>query len=148
MKLLVLRATKTTATHTKDGSFFRILDTETATVFTNTPPTEAESVAALAESLGLEPYTYVAPAPPEPKVPNSIANWRAKAVLSLAGILPSVEAALNALEEPAKTVALSAWNGGAEVHRKGPTVATAIAVLGLTDAQVDAMFLQAAALRV
>lgn len=88
-------------------------------------------------------------APPEPVVvPQEIANWRAKAVLSLAGILPSVEAALNALEDPAKTVALSAWNGGAEVHRNGPTVAAAIAMLGLTDAQVDAMFIQAAALQV
>ncbi len=148
MKLLVLRTTKTSATHTKDGAFFRILDTETTTIFTNTPPTEAESVAALAESLGLESYTYVAPAPPAPKVPSVIANWRAQAVLSIAGILPAVDAALDSLPEPSRTIALAAWNGGAEVHRNGPTVAAAIAALGLSDAEVDAMFLQAASLQV
>lgn len=148
MKLLVLRATKNSATHIKSGEFFRILDTETTTVFTNTPPTEAESVAALADSLGLEPYTYVYVAPAPPPVPSVIANWRAKAVLSIAGILPAVDAALNALPDPDKTVALAAWNGGAEVYRNGPTVAAAIAALGLSDAEVDAMFVQAAALKV
>ena len=86
--------------------------------------------------------------PPPPPVPGEIANWRAKAVLGLAGLLPAVEAALNAMPEPARTVALAAWNGGADLARNGPTVLALSATLGLTDAQVDDMFRQASALEV
>ena len=85
------------------------------------------------------------PAPPQP-VPGEIANWRAKAVLGLAGMLPAVEKALNAMPEPARTIALAAWNGGADLARNGPTVLAIAPVLNLTDAQVDDMFRQAAAL--
>jgi hypothetical protein len=148
MKLLALRATKNSATHTKDGDFFRIVNTETTTVFTETLPTEAESVEAFSNELGLTPYTPV-PREVQPRpVPLVIANWRAKAVLSIAGILPAVETALDALTEPARTVALAAWNGSAQVHRNGPTVTAAIAALGLTDKAVDDLFIAAAALKV
>ena len=89
------------------------------------------------------------PEPPEPVVvPQEIANWRARAVLEIAGLLPKVEAALASLTGDAGVVARAAWNGGSEIHRHGPTVAAAIAALGLTDAQVDEMFIQAAALQV
>jgi hypothetical protein len=81
-------------------------------------------------------------------VPGKIANWRAKAVLGMAGLLSSVEAALNAMAEPARTVALAAWNGGADLARNGPTVLALAQVLGLNDDQVDDMFRQAAALEV
>ena len=88
-------------------------------------------------------------APPEPVVvPQEIANWRARAVLEIAGLLPKVEAALASLTGDAGVVARAAWNGGSEIHRHGPTVAAAIAALGLTDAQVDEMFRQGAALHV
>jgi len=86
--------------------------------------------------------------PPPPPVPGEIANWRAKAVLGLAGMLPAVEKALNAMPEPARTVALAAWNGGADLARNGPTVLALSATLGLTDTQVDDMFRQASALEV
>ena len=48
---------------------------------------------------------------------------------------------------PPRPLALQSWNGGADVHRNGPTVA-AIAALGLSDAEVDAMFVKAASLEV
>ena len=148
MKLLALRATRNSATHTKDSDFFRIVNTETTTVFTQTLPTESKSVEAFSNELGLTPYTPV-PREVQPiPVPLVIANWRAKAVLSIVGILPAVETALDALTEPDRTVALAAWNGSAQVHRNGPTVTTAIAALGLTEKQVDDLFIAAAALKV
>ena len=93
---------------------------------------------------------YNPPEPPVvlPSVPGEIANWRAKAVLGLAGLLAAVVTALDAMQEPARTVALAAWNGGADLARNGPTVLALAPVLGLTDAQVDDMFRQAAALEV
>jgi len=147
MKFLNLTVPESSATYTKSGKFFRIVDV--AKVYTQEPGIEAESESALVQSLGLEPYT---PAPPEampaPKAPSVIANWRAKAVLSLEGLLPAVEAAINALPDPDKTVALAAWNGGADLNRSGPTVTAAIAALKLTKKQVDDLFIQAAALKV
>jgi len=102
--------------------------------------------AALAAADGFE--LVPAPPPPPPPVPGEIANWRAKAVLGLAGMLSAVEAALNAMPEPARTVAIAAWNGGADLARSGPTVLALSTTLGLTDDQVDDMFRQAAALEV
>ena len=102
--------------------------------------------AALSAAEGFE--LVPVPLPPPPPVPGEIANWRAKAVLGLAGMLPAVENALNAMPEPARTVALAAWNGGADLARNGPTVLALSATLGLTDAQVDDMFRQASALEV
>ncbi len=89
------------------------------------------------------------PDPPAPiPVPDAIANWRAKAVLKLHNLLTPVETALNALPEPQKTVALTAWEGNADFVRNGPTVLSLAQTLSLTDEQVDAMFIQAAALEV
>ena len=102
--------------------------------------------AALASADGFE--LVPAPPPPPPPVPGEIANWRAKAVLELAGLLVGVETALDAMPEPARTVALAAWNGGAALARNGPTVLALAPALGLTDAQVDDMFRQADALEV
>lgn len=81
-------------------------------------------------------------------VPGEIANWRAKAVLEIAGLLPTVEAALSAMPGEAGIVARNAWRDGAPFVRNGPTVTALAAVLGLTGEQVDAMFRQAAALSV
>jgi len=82
------------------------------------------------------------------KVPAEIANWRAKAVLELAGLTAQVAAIMGAMSEPQKTVVLAAWDGGAPLVRNGATVTALAAALSLTSEQVDAMFVQAAALNV
>ena len=81
-------------------------------------------------------------------VPDTITNWRAKAVLTLHGLLGAVESALDSLPEPDRTVALAAWNGNADFVRNGPTVLALAQILSLTGDQLDAMFIQAAALEV
>lgn len=89
------------------------------------------------------------PTPPDPVIiPNEIANWRARAVLEIAGLLPTVDAAIAALNGDAGIVARSAWNSGAPLARNGPTVLALSSALGLSSAQVDAMFLQAESLDV
>jgi hypothetical protein len=148
MKFLIISATPRSATHQReDGSYVTVLPA--AKVTTLQPLQEAESLESLVQTEKLTAYQRPAPvSPPTPRVPAAIENWRAKAVLSIAGLLPAVEAALQAMPEPGRTVALAAWTGGAEIHRQGPTVAAAIAALQLDAAQVDAMFIQAAALEV
>jgi len=128
-------------THTRisDGKRGNLLD------FPDTVQIFPES-AALTSADGFE--LVPVPSPPPAPVPGEITNWRAKAVLGLAGMLTAVEAALDAMPEPNRTVALAAWNGGADLARNGPTVLALSATLGLTDAQVDDLFRQAAALEV
>lgn len=82
------------------------------------------------------------PEPPS-RVPLEIQNWRAKAILSQMGLIPSIEAAMDGLPEPQRTVVLLAWNGDAKLARRGETVLAFSASLGLTPKQVDDLFIAA-----
>jgi hypothetical protein len=89
------------------------------------------------------------PMPPlPPRVPREIPNWRAKVILAMMGMLPSVESAIEQLQEPDKTVARLAWNGDAKLARRGKTVLGLAGTLGLTDKQIDELFIAAEALEV
>jgi hypothetical protein len=80
-----------------------------------------------------------------PPVPESLANWRVKAVLDMQGLTATVDAAIAALpDSPEKIVISRAWSGNGDVFRNSPTVTSFMAILGLTDAQVDDMFRLAA----
>jgi predicted ribonuclease toxin of YeeF-YezG toxin-antitoxin module len=83
-----------------------------------------------------------------PPARETIANWRAKAVLALAGLTADAESAIDALDDPQRTVIRAAWDGDAEFARDGQTVTALAASLGLSDEQLDGMFAQATALEV
>jgi hypothetical protein len=78
-----------------------------------------------------------------PRIPREIDNWRARAVLDLAGLLEPVEAALGSLTGVEGVIARHAWESGAPLARHGATVVALAPALGLSDSQVDAMFIQA-----
>ena len=107
-------------------------------------PEERETALAAQREASMAARRAAMPSP----VPKEIANWRAKAVLEIAGLLPTVEATLAAMPGEAGIVARSAWAAGAPFARNGPTVTTLSVALGLTGEQVDAMFRQAAAIAV
>jgi hypothetical protein len=86
--------------------------------------------------------------PLPPRVPREIANWRARAVLEIAGLLPAVEAVIAAMTGPEAIIVRHAWQSAAPLARRGPTVAALAPALGLTADQVDAMFIQAESLSV
>lgn len=85
------------------------------------------------------------PAAP-PRVPRAIENWRARAVLEATGLLPAVEDLIAGLTGPESLVIRHAWQGAAPLIRTGPTVQAFATSLGLQSAQIDQMFIQAAAL--
>lgn len=87
------------------------------------------------------------PAPPA-RVPREIPNWRCKAVLTQMGLITQVEAIMAALPEPDRTIAQLAWHGDGKVARRGKTVLSLAHVLGLSDDQVDAMFVAAEGIEV
>jgi hypothetical protein len=88
------------------------------------------------------------PAPPAlpPPVPAEVALWRLRAAVTLAGLLPQVEATIDALAEPPRTVARVAWEFGNTVDRAHPLVALIGQACGMDDAGLDNLFRDAAAL--
>ena len=76
-------------------------------------------------------------------LPQEVQLWRVRVILKLGGLESAIETALNGLDEPTKTGALYIWNYGTTVERSSQTVLLIQSVLGLTDTQVDEIFIQA-----
>jgi hypothetical protein len=79
-------------------------------------------------------------------VPSSVTMRQARLALLGAGKLAAVESAIAALPEPAKTAALIEWEYSNEVQRHNGFVSQLAPALGMTEAQLDALFVQAASL--
>lgn len=79
-------------------------------------------------------------------VPTSVSMRQARLALLGAGLLSTVDDTIAAMPEPAKTAALIEWEYSSEVWRNRPFVQSMGAALGLDDAQIDALFVTAAAL--
>jgi hypothetical protein len=76
-------------------------------------------------------------------LPQEVQLWRVRTILKLSGLESNIETALNGLDEPMKTGALYVWNYGTTIERQSATVQLLQYVLGLTDTQVDDIFIQA-----
>jgi hypothetical protein len=86
--------------------------------------------------------------PLPPRVPREIPNWRAKAMLAQMGKLATVEAAIQAMPEPERTIVSLAWGGDAKLERHGKTVLGLAALLGLSSDEIDALFIAAEGIEV
>lgn len=76
-------------------------------------------------------------------VPQQVALWQVRAVLAHHGLLDQANAVIAALNDPAVS---AYWDYGNVLDRTSPTLAKLITALNLTPSQVDAMFVEAAAL--
>jgi hypothetical protein len=85
------------------------------------------------------------PAPAIP-VPAEVPMWAIRAVLDLAGLTAQITAILQALPEPDRTVVNRVWEYGNFIRRASPVIGQLTAALEKTEAEVDAFFIQAAAL--
>jgi len=81
-----------------------------------------------------------------PSVPASVSMRQARLALLGAGLLSSVDAAIAAMPSPAKEAAQIEWDYASEVQRDNALIASLASGLGLTEAQVDDLFIAAAAL--
>lgn len=84
--------------------------------------------------------------PPVVRIPASVSMRQARLALLGAGVLSQVDAAINAMPEPQKTAAKITWEYSAEVQRHNGLVSQMAPALGLTEAQIDALFIAAAQL--
>ena len=90
--------------------------------------------------------TYVPPEPVPPHVPASVTMRQARLALLGAGLLASVDAAIDSLPSLQKEAARIEWEYATEVQRSSGLVPMMVAALGLDDAALDALFIEAAAL--
>ena len=89
---------------------------------------------------------FVRPPDPPPAVPQAVTMRQARLALLAAGKLAGVDAAIEALPEPQRTQAQIEWEFASEILRASPLVEAMGAALGLDDAVLDALFVEAAAL--
>lgn len=89
------------------------------------------------------PYVTPAPIPtPVPIVPQVVTMRQARLALDAAGLLSSVQAAINAGSNAAKIT----WEYSSEVQRNNGLIPTMAAALGMTETQIDNLFIAAAVL--
>lgn len=111
----------------------------------------ADEAIALAPDQACAPgYAYAAgvftPPAPAVVVPAAVTMRQARRALLAAGLLSAVETAIDALSEPERSAARIEWEYSSEVQRHNGFVAQLAPALGLSDAQLDALFVSAATL--
>ena len=94
----------------------------------------------------VEADTVTWPAP-APVVPESVTRRQAKQALALNGLLSSVQPALDAIPDATqRTLMQIEWDDSQVFERHRPSLIALATALGLSSAQFDALFTQAAAL--
>jgi hypothetical protein len=78
---------------------------------------------------------------PPPQVPQVVSRFQARAVLHLTGFLEAAETFINAPETD--MMIKLAWHDAQEFRRDSPMLSGVAQVLALTEADLDAMFIQA-----
>ena len=92
-------------------------------------------------------------APPEivyedpAKQNKEVELWRIKGILTIMGRIEEVDAAIEKLPEPNRTLAVFVWNSGNSLNSQSETVKFVQASLNLTDEEKDSIFEQAAAIK-
>jgi hypothetical protein len=87
---------------------------------------------------GNTPDPYVAPPPP---IPSTVTRFQALATLAAGGYLDTVHAYIDTL--PRSNITRLAFENASDWERTSPTVNALATMLGLTDAQVDELFIAA-----
>lgn len=79
-------------------------------------------------------------------VPPSVTMRQARLALHAAGLLAGVDAAIASMQEPAKTAAAIEWEYASAVERNAGLVPAMAAALGMSEADIDDLFITAATL--
>lgn len=76
-------------------------------------------------------------------VPQAVTRRQARLALLSAGFLELVETAIDGMEEPARTAAKIEWEDATEIRRDHSLITSLADELGMSDAEVDALFIAA-----
>ena len=134
-------------TYKLTGENYVIKDGETKVPIANTPEFPNTNPDYLAYKAWLAAGGVPEPALPDPPyVPSVVTMRQARLALLGAGLLASVDAAIDGLPSPQKEAARIEWEYATEVQRSSGLVPMMGVALGLDDAALDALFIAAAAL--
>lgn len=86
-------------------------------------------------------YRVEAAPPPPPVVPRNVTPLQIRKAIRVAGLKPAVDAYIATLDPDGAE--LEAWEFATAIDRADPFVALAASGLGLSDADVDALFILA-----
>lgn len=98
---------------------------------------ESGLVSALPPDTVIDPYV-----PPPPPIPTTVTRFQALATLAAGGYLPTIRTYINTLDQD--NITRLAWESATEWERASPTLAALATMLGLTDTEVDDLFIAAA----
>ncbi len=98
------------------------------------------------EKLAEDHHEVVAFLNPPPSVPQTVTMAQARIALQAAGKLATIQTGLEALPEPQRTVALTAWEYAPTVSRTGSLVSTLSVQFGMSEEELDALFAAAGAI--
>jgi len=93
-----------------------------------------------------EEYALVESPPEVPTVPRSLTMRQARIVLRRANLLSSIDTAIQNLPEPDRTEATIEWEYSNEVQRHNGFVAQLATLLGMSELDLDNLFITGAAL--
>ena len=134
-------------TYKLTGENYVIKDGETKVPIANTPEFPNTNPDYLAYKTWIDAGGVpLPPEPARPHVPASVTMRQARLALLGAGLLASVDAAIDGLPSPQKEAARIEWEYATEVQRVSGLVPMMGAALGLDDAALDALFVAAVAL--
>lgn len=89
----------------------------------------------------------LADAPPPPAVPSAVSMRQGRKALASVGLLGAVDAAITSIADPAQRIdAQIDWEYATEIRRQSPLIASLGPALGLSEAQIDSLFIAAAAI--
>jgi hypothetical protein len=90
--------------------------------------------------------SFTPPAPTPEPIPQEVTMRQARLALLDAGLLSSVQTAINSLQEPAKTKAQIEWDYSNALQRDNSFVSVLGSALGLNEAALDNLFIAASKL--
>jgi hypothetical protein len=80
-------------------------------------------------------------------VPDEIPLWAFRSSLALNGLLTNIQTLIDGLPEPDKTVAIIQWEYGNYIVRNHPLIISLSSQLGLTETQVNNIFITGSMLK-
>lgn len=126
--------------------FFKNPNTGNVAAFETHQERDTFGAPELVEMSEAEVQAHLNPVPAPLVAPKVVTMRQARLALLGAGLLQQVDQAISALPEPQQSAARIEWDYSSEVHRDRAFVQQLGQALGLSDEQLDTLFIQAAAL--
>lgn len=129
------------------GSYSQELQFEHEVCYIEVTADQRQGWTAYKANIGRDGLETAGPIPsPTPFIPEFVTMRQARLALLAAGLLANVDTAIDSLPSPTKEAARIEWDYSSTVERHRGLVQSLGATMGLTDAQLDALFIQAATL--